>query len=177
MLFRSNPRAAAEWAKNLPGDHRAAIVKEMEKGRWKEKGFPEVGVTRVAVTDPQMLATPQNLIGGRATTLSSKNPRGADPLFQHSTYGSPTYGEYLMDLPMVQRQYAMPEAIKKYTEPTGTGTVVHPFSEQNLGRGSFRKLFETNFLTQPINQEWLDTLMTGLERQKQYGFKKGGAAN
>jgi hypothetical protein len=173
----SNPKEAAEWAKNLPGHHRAAIVNEMEKARWKKLGFPEVGVTRVALTDPSLMSTPQNLIGGRASMLSSSNPRGAEPLFQHSTYGSPTYGQYLMDLPYVQRQYAMPEAIKKYTSPTETGTVVHPFSEQSLGRGSFRKLFETNFLTQPINQEWLDTLMTGLERQKQYGFNRGGKAN
>jgi hypothetical protein len=173
----SNPKEAAEWAKNLPGHHRAAIVNEMEKARWKKLGFPEVGVTRVALTDPSLMSTPQNLIGGRASMLSSTNPRGAEPLFQHSTYGSPTYGQYLMDLPFVQRQYAMPEAIKKYTSPTETGTVVHPFSEQSLGRGSFRKLFETNFLTQPINQEWLDTLMTGLERQKQYGFNRGGKAN
>jgi len=173
----SNPKEAAEWAKNLPGHHRAAIVNEMEKARWKKLGFPEVGVTRVALTDPSLMSTPQNLIGGRASMLSSTNPRGAEPLFQHSTYGSPTYGQYLMDLPYVQRQYAMPEAIKKYTSPTETGTVVHPFSEQSLGRGSFRKLFETNFLTQPINQEWLDTLMTGLERQKQYGFNRGGKAN
>lgn len=172
----SNPKEAAEWAKNLPGHHRAAIVNEMEKARWKKLGFPEVGVTRVALTDPALMSTPQNLIGGRASMLSSSNPRGAEPLFQHSTYGSPTYGQYLMDLPYVQRQYAMPEAIKKYTSPTETGTVVHPFSEQSLGRGSFRKLFETNFLTQPINQEWLDTIMTGLERQKQYGFNKGGKA-
>lgn len=173
----SNPKAAAEWAKNLPGHHRAAIVNEMEKARWKKLGFPEVGVTRVALTDPSLMATPQNLMGGRASMLSTKNPRGAEPLFQHSTYGSPTYGEYLMDLPYVQRQYAMPEAIKKYTSPTETGTVVHPYSEQSLGRGSFRKLFETNFLTQPINQEWLDTIMTGLERQKQYGFNRGGKAS
>lgn len=173
----ANAKEAAKFARNLPGHHRAAIVNEMEKARWKKLGFPEVGVTRVAVTDPQMLSTSQNLMGGRAATLSTKNPKGADPLFQHSTYGSPTYGQYLMELPFVQRQYAMPEAIKKYTKPTETGTVVHPFSQQSLGRGSFRKLFETNFLTQPINQQWLDTLMTGLERQKQYGFNRGGKAS
>ena len=81
----SNAKEAAEFAKSLPGHHRAAIVNEMEKARWKELGFPEVGVTRVALTDPSLISTPQNLIGGRATRLSTKNPRGAEPLFQHST--------------------------------------------------------------------------------------------
>lgn len=53
--------------------------------------------------------------------------------------------------------------------------IVHPFSPDSLGRGSWRKSLETRKLGQEINDEMLDSVMTGMQRQKDYGFKKGGS--
>ena len=59
-------------------------------------------------------------------------------------------------------------------KPTKAGQVVHPYSEDTLGRATARKLFEEQKQMQPINQRMLDSVMMGLENQEKYGFKKGG---
>lgn len=174
-----NAKEASEYARpeagNLTGTHRTMIVKFMDKADWLKKGFPEVGVTRAAITDPELKGVGGNKIGHRIVKLSSQELPGAKRAFEHSTYPTYTGGEYVMDVPLVQRHYAAPDVIEQMIrKPTKAGQVVHPYSEDTLGRATARKLFEEQKQMQPINQRMLDSVMMGMENQEKYGFKKGG---
>ena len=171
-----NAKEASEFAKTLPGSHRSDIVKFMDSRAWLERGLPAVGMTRVAITDPEVRDIPGNMIGHRIVQLDPESGGKKELSFEHSTYKSPTSGSYVGDVPPVQRQYAMPDVIESMVQkPTKSGQIVHPYSADALGRSTARKLFEEQKQAQPINQKMLDSIMGGLESQKQYGFKNGGS--
>ena len=174
----ANAKAASEYARptagKLNGGHRSLIVDFMDKSRWRDKGFPEVGVTRAAITDPALKGISGNLLGHRVVKLSSKESDTPE-LFEHSTYEKPSFGEYVGDVPLTQRHYVMPDVVERMiANPTQKGQVVHPYSEDAMGRSTARKLFEEQKQVQPVNQRMLDSVMTGMENQEKYGFKKGG---
>ena len=174
-----NPKEASEFAKTLPGIHRKAIVQKMDLANMEKKGFPSVGMTRAAITDPDLLKTPGNMMGHRIVQFDPEQGPAEEKAFKHLTYQEATPGQYVGDVPMVQRQYAMPDVTEKMTARTDwakPGLIVHPYSDQPTGRSSVRKMFEEQKQTQPVNQRMLDSVMTGMERQKDYGLKTGGAA-
>ena len=172
-----NAREASEFAKNLEGTRRSEIVKFLDKAPLLKQGFPAVGETRVAITDPALRDVAGNMLGHRVVefdpdTLHPRTPSA----FTHSTYTSPTAGRYVGDVPLVQTQYAMPDVERDIMTKLAKGDrVVHPYSHDPLGRSSWRKSFETRKLGQKVNQEMLDSIMLGLQRQSDYGFNEGGS--
>lgn len=173
-----NAKEASEFARDLSGKHRAMIVQHMEKSSWRKKGLPEVGVTRAAITDPELRGIGGNKIGHRVVKLSSSPKEGSKRAFEHNTYPTYTGGEYVMDVPAVQRHYANPDVMDKVvTNPKylAKGFVAHPYSEDKAGRDTVRKLWEEQKQLQPVNQRMLDSVMMGMENQEKYGFKKGGS--
>jgi len=174
-----NAKEASEFARpetgNINGTHRTKIVEFMDKAYWRDRGFPEVGVTRAAISNPDLMGTGGNKLGYRAVKLTADEPTGGKKIFEHSTYPVDTFGEYVMDLPLVQRHYAQPDVIDRLVgNPTKSGQIVHPYSEDAMGRSTARKMFEEQKQVQPVNQRMLDSVMTGMENQEKYGFKKGG---
>jgi hypothetical protein len=173
-----NAKESSEFAKTLPGGHRSDIVKFMDSRNWLQKGFPAVGMTRVALTDPEVRDAPGNMIGHRIVQFDPDSGGQKELSFEHSTYKSPTAGSYVGDVPLVQRHYAMPDVIEKIIQkPTKGGQIVHPYSVDPLGRSTARKLFEEQKQAQPINQKMLDSVMFGLDSQKKYGLKSGGSVD
>lgn len=170
-----NAKAASDFARTLPGVRRSAIIKHMDKREWLEKDFPAVGMTRVAISDPDVHTAPGNMIGHRIVELDpDKYTR--EPTFKHSTYPVPTAGRYVGDLPLVQRQYAMPDPTRALLgNPTSKGEIVHPFSPDKQGRSTVRKMFEEQKQIQPLDYNQLESTMQGLANQKAYGFKRGGS--
>lgn len=172
-----NAKEASEFARKLPGSHRSGFVKTMAKGSWRDKGFPDVGMTRAAITDPELLKTPGNMIGHRVVRLNPEGGTTNETAFSHSTYKSAIPGEYVGDIPLAQRHYALPDVTEniasnpKYTEK---GLFIHPYSTNPNGRNSYANMIELYKQSQPLNQRQLDSTMTGLERQKGYGLKAGG---
>ena len=172
-----NAKEASEFARKLSGKHRGMIVQHMEKAAWRKKGLPEVGVTRAAITDPELLGVGGNKIGHRIVKLSSSPGEGSVRKFEHNTYPTYTGGEYVMDVPTVQRHYATPDVVDRIIsnpDYLSKGFVVHPYSEDKAGRDTSRQLYEMQKQMQPVNQRMLDSVMMGLENQEKYGFKKGG---
>jgi len=171
----SNPKEASEFARQLPGGHRRAIVQYMDTKGWRDKGFPMVGETRVAITDPELRGAPKSMMGHRVVKF---NPENITPetSFEHSTYPVATGGEYVGDVPLSLRHYVMPEALERIvTQPAKDKSIIHPFSVDPRGRSSARKFFEEQKLQQQINQRFLDSVMQEQERRQKYGLKKGGS--
>ena len=173
-----NAKEASEYARNIPGGHRADIVKYMDTFSWRRRNFPPVGVTRVAISSPDVQNAAGNMLGHRIVKfdpdLISKDPLA----FQHSTYTSPASGKYVSDVPLVQRHYAMPDVVEEMLKkPAKGGLVVHPYSIDPLGRSTARKLLEEQKQLQPINERMIESIGQGLENQKKYGLKDGGSVS
>ncbi len=172
-----NPKEASLFARQIGGVHRAAIIKHMDKASWHKLGFPAIGVTRAAITDPEVFNAPGNVIGHRVVKFNPENIVGSETVMPHSTYTHPTAGEYVGDIPFVQRHYAMPDVVEQIVrKTTKKGEAIHPYSIDPLGRATFRKMTEENKQIQPINQRMLDSAQLGLKRQSEYGLKNGGSA-
>lgn len=172
-----NAKKAVEFAKKIPGSHRSLIVKHLDKKAWQQSNFPSVGLTRAAITDPDLLKTSGNMLGH---TIVELHPDKYDPknlAFEHSTYPVPTKGQVVARLPMVERHVAMPEYAEQSlmhpsTMKTGEPTIIHPYSPNPMGRSSWRKLTEEQLPAQPINQRMLESI------QQAHGteFSSGGTA-
>ena len=147
----------------------------MDTKNWRDKGFPMVGETRVAITDPELRGAAKSMMGHRVVKF---NPENLTPetSFEHSTYPVATGGEYVGDVPLALRHYVMPEALERIvTQPAKDTSIIHPFSIDPRGRSAARKFFEEQKLNQPINQRFLDSVMQEQERRAQYGLKRGGS--
>ena len=175
----SDPWAAREWLRTnkIPGTTRSLIVKHLDKAGWHRAGFPHIGMTRAAITNPDLISAPGNMIGYRLAELAPGSTKPS--AFTHNTYPGVTKGSYVGDVPMVQRQYAMPDVMDKLLSKRygkNENVVLHPYSPSAGGRSGFRKVTEEQKQIQPINQRMLDSIMLGIERQKKYGLKNGGKA-
>ena len=172
----NNPKEASEFARSLGGGDRRAIVQYMDTAGWRNKGFPMVGETRAAITDPELRGLPKGMMGHRIVKFNPENITPESVAFEHSTYPVPTGGEYVGDVPPVLRHYVMPEAVEEMVkQPAKDLSIIHPFSVDPKGRDSARKFFEEQKLRQEVNQRFLDSVMKGMERQSQYGLKRGGS--
>jgi hypothetical protein len=131
-----NPKEAAEYVKKLPGKHRSGAVKLMDKKYWIDRGFPKVGETRVAITDPDVMNMTGNMLGHRIVQFDPDKLTADETAFNHNTYKDASAGQYVGDVPPVQRQYAMPDVMEQITSNpkyTGKGLIVHPYSDQASG--------------------------------------------
>ena len=172
-----NPKEASEFARNLPGSHRAGMVKQLDSKFMRNMGMPDVGVTRVAITDPAMRNVAGNMLGHRVVRFDPSRMGPPDRSFAHTSYPSATFGEYVGDLPLVQRHYAAPDVTEKQLAKRAgkeKNVIIHPYSMDDTGRATYRKAFEEQKQIQPINQRMLESVQQGIENQKLYGLKRGG---
>jgi hypothetical protein len=169
-----DPWAARNFLKTLPGTTRSLIVKHMDKSGYHKAGFPHVGMTRVALTDPELLKTGGNMIGHRVVELTPESIEAS--AFEHNTYPEITSGRYVADVPLVQRHYALPQAVQQFAEEPHKPGILHPYSENPNARSGFKKMTEEQKMLQNIDEPWLESVQRGLANQKKYGFKKGGIA-
>ena len=172
-----NPKEASEFARTVPGSHRSLIVKMMDTGTWRDKGFPLVGVTRAAITEPEIMAAKNNAVGHRVVELDPdemmRNVR--DSGFTHSTYTEPTGGRYAGDVPLLPRQDVFGDyETAMLAKDIKGGHTVHPYSPSGLGRGTFRKMTEEQKPWGTINQEMIDRTGQAQERVEHYGYNAGG---
>jgi len=173
-----NAEQAAEFTKKLSGEHRATIVKHMEMAPFQNAGFPSVGVTRAAITDPELLDAAGNLMGQHIVELDPDTYDPKNLSFEHSTYPVPTKGKLVGKIPMIERQVAMPDYTDEQVmhpavlKKTGEPLIIHPYSPNALGRSSYRGNTEMRQAIQPINERMLESI------QKKHGsdFAKGGKA-
>jgi hypothetical protein len=173
----NNPKEASEFARNLPGTHRSAMMKFIDKSYWRDRGFPLVGATRAAISDPDILGAPNSAVGHRVVELNPDElMRQAAGGFKHSTYSEPTGGLYEGDVPLMKR----PDVFGEYetamlAKDIKGGHIVHPYSPDSLGRATYRKMTEEQKPWGTINQQMIDRIGTAEERMKRYGFNTGGA--
>jgi hypothetical protein len=171
-----NAKKALEFGKTLSGAHRAAIVKHLEAAPFQKAGFPSVGMTRAAITDPEMLDVAGNMMGHHLVELHEGEYDPQNLAFEHSTYGVPTKGKFIGKLPLIERQIAQPDFAeqqmmdKAVVKATGEPLIIHPYSPNPQGRSSFRNAVELRQGIQPIN----DRMLESIEQAHGSSFAHGG---
>ena len=178
-----NAKEASEFMRpetGFPGTGRAALAKFMDKSYWRDRGFPRVGETRAAITEPELLDARGNAVGHRTVELDPeemiRNVRNSG--FIHSTYTEPTGGRYVSDVPLLPRPDVFSEhETAMLAKNISGGHTVHPYAPTNLGRATYRKMTEEQKPWGTINQEMIDRTGMATERMKRYGYNTGGAVH
>ena len=174
-----NAEKARDFAKTLAGAQRGAIVKHMEAAPWQNAGFPSVGITRAAITDPELLGVSGNMMGHHVVELDPDVYNRKDLSFEHSTYGYPAKGKLIGKLPFIERQVATPDFTeqqvmdKAVIKKTGEPLIIHPYSPNALGRASYRGNTEMRQAIQPIN----DRMLESIQQEHGTSFAGGGKAD
>ena len=84
-----------EYLKNMPMTVRRELWQEMDKKIYKDQGFPDLGVIRAAITEPELLTSPSFSTGRSFGALDSIRTSPS----AHQTYNTQVEGSYLGALP------------------------------------------------------------------------------
>jgi hypothetical protein len=173
-----NAKKTRDFATGLSGEHRSAIVKHLESAPFQKEGFPSVGITRAAITDPDLLGVSGNMMGHHIVELHEGDYDPKNLAFEHSTYPVPTKGKFLGKIPLIERHIAQPDFTEQQImhpsvlKATGEPTIIHPYSPNAQGRSSYRGNTEMRQGIQPINERMLESI----EEKHGSSFAKGGTA-
>tara|TARA_R110002096_G_scaffold434928_1_gene658797 strand:+ start:43 stop:1116 length:1074 start_codon:yes stop_codon:yes gene_type:complete len=122
-----NPKAR-KYINNMSGSDRRLLWQEMDKDSFKKQGFPDLGVIRTAITDPELLTTPSFTTGRSIGALDSIITQPST----HQTYNTEVVGKYLGGLPkdvpgeLIWRDFF--EEMAKRKETTGKANPQRAFS-------------------------------------------------
>lgn len=101
---------AAEQLRNASGGTRKQFAELMDAARWRDAGFPDVGSTRVAITEPDLLHAP---IGSAGYTIGKFDPAEVfkhEPDVPHPTYPAQMRGDVVGGFEeMVPRDLLFPD--------------------------------------------------------------------
>lgn len=85
----------SDYLASVSPDIRKSFVRLMDKKPAQEAGFPSVGKTRVAVTEPDLLDVPAGRVGFAMGQIDPSAAALLDPRVAHSTYDAQILGQYL----------------------------------------------------------------------------------
>ena len=89
-----NPNAR-EYIEKMAGTDRRLLWQEMDADKWKKQGFPDVGVIRASITEPELLTSPSFTTGRSIGSLESTQTFPST----HQTYNTEVIGKYEGALP------------------------------------------------------------------------------
>jgi hypothetical protein len=110
-----------------PAKARTKLAELMGQGQFQKAGFPDVGATRFAITDPGLLNAADYSSGRSIAKLDPAGKIITDPVIPHKTYKHQLGGEYaggfLSDIPfeVMNKEWIdgkMAEDAKKYSNPS-----------------------------------------------------------
>lgn len=149
------------------GELRKAFVNRMGTTKFRDMGFPDVAQARLAITEPSLVEEP---LGGAGFTIGKLDPTGKvieAPVREHATYPIALGGQYTGSL---ERLVPYKEFFPSFEE-----------KRRLLGArpSSDYRAFSMSPVFQELNQEWLDTVMKSLgkDRPSVSEFKDGGVAH
>jgi len=79
-----------EYLSKMPMTIRRELWQEMDKKNYKDQGFPDLGVIRASITEPDMLTSPSFTTGRSFGALDSVNTSPS----KHETYNTKVQGTY-----------------------------------------------------------------------------------
>jgi len=164
--FPGVDKLTREWSASTSADNRKKLAKLMDQGRFQKLGFPDIGSTRKAVTEPELLNAKTGDTGHNIVRVGPEAVQAiTDPKLPHSDYAS--------------------QLVRGSHEGTITGGV--PWNEfwsdwftarNKPGENPSHtgKAFSTQDVRQKVTQEWKDRMMKLAEFKKSDRGKKLGLA-
>lgn len=144
----------AEALDSMPGSTRWAIWQEMDKAGYRDAGFPDIGLSRVAITDPALLNVDPFTSGlnvGRPTGLLTNTDFEPHPSYSYQIGGE--YEGGLGNLPgqIIWRDF--------FEQRRASGS--SPASDQRAF------MMKSPEMTQRVDQQMVDEVNAWLESQRQ----------
>jgi hypothetical protein len=108
---------------NMPMTTRRELWQQMDKASFKKMGFPDVGVIRASITDPDLLTVPSFSTGKAISSIDSAETFPS----KHLTYNTEVRGDYLGALPnQVPGELVWRDFFQKIGERAKTTGVANP---------------------------------------------------
>jgi hypothetical protein len=151
-----SPLVREQLLSNSPGtgNLRTLFTEKMASRKNQNLGYPDVAATRVAITEPELLNAPIGSSGFAIGKFSENLETTPQPRFPHATYASQILGDYVGGTQKpIPSQIMFPDF---YAARRAAG--IDP-------AGDWRS-FSLSNISQPLNQQWLDSVMRYLEDSK-----------
>lgn len=149
-----NPKLVEQLLAYGNGNLRKAFADRMNLAEFRDLGFPDVSAARAAITEPSLIDVP---LGSSGYSVAKVNPQGistADPMKAHSTYNTQLAGDYVGGFDtQVPIEFMYPDFFKQRRAA-------------GAKPGSDFRAFSMSNVSQPLNDEWLDSVMKYIESQK-----------
>lgn len=166
-----NPQAVENLMKNLNvGAKTSTLPASFDTATAYNAGFPDVGASRFAITDPRLFS-PEQLASGYSMSKIDLSKQPFQIENGHETYPTkiPSVSGYEGGL-----KYQVPAEIMfsdwAKTLPTTTKRGIPPTPTEKQ-QSLMSKMF-----AQEAHQEWLDNIMRHMEEHKKvWGYRKGGS--
>jgi hypothetical protein len=137
------------------GPMRKQFAEEIALGNLQGKGFPDIGSTRYAITEPAMIGQPTGMSGYAISKLDPSGRVIKNPEVPHTTYPTQLGGKgYLGGF-----EHQIPREIMFPDFYAGRRAEGRP-------SGSDDRAFSLARVSQDANQQWLDNVMKYLERRR-----------
>jgi len=154
-----HPDAIAQLHKT--GELRHNFHDIVELGKYQNAGFPDIAATRKAITDPNLLDTPNGYSGYRIGKVDPNNLIITNPKVPHTTYdtaiGGNLHGQSGVQLPVADW---FPDFIANRRA-------------KNMPISGDAYAVEQAKPTQVFNQQWLDSIMPKYEQALQQQLLRG----
>ena len=159
----NHPQARAQLSADGGGALRTQFNEIGSQAKFLNMGFPEIAPIKKAITDPNLINTPNMMSAYRVGKIDPDNMIITNPNMPHPTYnthiGGTQVGEMQVQMPHSE---LFPEFYK---------------NRRNLGKPTSGDAYavERGYPTQKFDQEWLDSVMPKFEqRVKQEKLKQQG---
>lgn len=158
-----HPQARAQLSSDGGGALRTQFNEIGSQAKFKNMGFPEIAPIKKAITDPNLINTPNMMSGYRVGKIDPDNMIITNPNMIHPTYNTQIAGTQVGEM-MVQMPHAdvFPNFYK---------------DRRNLGKPTSGDAYavERGYPVQKFDQEWLDSAMPKFEqRVKQEKLRQQG---
>lgn len=140
---------------------RVRLAKDLDTAKWRDKGGPNIGALRQAITEPKLADVPNETFGYSLGKIDKTGEPIMDPANPHTTYRAQLPGEYAGGFEvMVPPNLMFPDVYEK--------AMASPRGRQDLSY-----MLKRGVPIQKADQKWLDGIMPYYEQAKERGTLDG----
>jgi len=168
-----NTQEAEDFMQTLDLVDRKQLAKTLDLATHQKAGFPDVGQTRFAITEPRLFGSSGLRAGYSVAELDPRGGLLANPSYPHSNYtgsmAAPKFGAYLGGLPSSVHVKDIWSDWWNKLNPAAHDPKQWPKAQWGM---------MTQFPAQKIDAEMVDRVMKQQEQHKRlFGWRKGGEVN
>jgi hypothetical protein len=142
---KSGSGSFEEWLTSTSGGNRANLAKIVQKGQYRDQGFPDMAALRKAIIEPELMDVPMLTTGMSVGQFEPGGRAIFDPVKPHDTYPVQAAGSHVGNMGQVPFELMFPDFMS--TRRAG---------EQLPHTG---RTVELQVPSQKFDDQWLDRIM------------------